>query len=158
LLTSRTRVADARTGRTHPRLDLTDAVRAAAPLPNDDRANARVLTTHGGRTSQTTWTATVEPGEPLHRGIPGGAPAAFRWTADPTGPARFSTAGTDYNTLTAVYRDGTTTPLGSAIRGDVTVNLNAGDTVLIAVDGEVVAPTIFAGTGRLMFTWNLSND
>ena len=90
LTTSATTVTDPRSNRSHPRLDLVAAVRAAFPLANDDQAAATPLTSWGGRYEQTTWTATREPGEPQHAWNAGGASVWFRWTAARSGTATSS--------------------------------------------------------------------
>jgi hypothetical protein len=48
---------DARSGRSHPRLDLLAAMRAPVPVPNDSRSAARVLPGWGGLLTQTTPTS-----------------------------------------------------------------------------------------------------
>lgn len=166
LRTSQVNLVDPRTGRTHPRLDLTDAVRAAAPVPNDDRGAARVLTGQGGRTAQTTWTATKEAGEPDHAGNAGGASVWYQWTPTQTAPATFTTDGSDFDTLLAVYRStagglsllGANDNSGTALTSTVTVPVHAGDTILIAVDGSLGMGSAFAATGQARLTWNLPND
>ncbi|MGH9133398.1 MAG: S8 family peptidase, partial [Ilumatobacteraceae bacterium] len=77
LTTSATTVTDPRSNRSHPRLDLVAAVRAAFPVANDDQGAATPLTSWGGRYEQTTWTATRESGEPQHAGNAGGASVWF---------------------------------------------------------------------------------
>lgn len=168
LTTSHTRLTDARSGRTHPRLDLVDAVRAAAPLANDDRAGATMLTGWGGRTSQTTWTATKEAGEADHGGDAGGASVWFRWIPTVTETALFTTEGSDFDTLLAIYREdanGGLTLLRENNDEDVgittslvTVPVAAGDSILIAVDGVNIAGTAFGASGHLTLTRNLRND
>jgi hypothetical protein len=164
--TSPTTLTDPRTGRTHPRLDLAAAVRAAAPVPNDDRAAARTLTGWGGQLDQTTWTATKEGGEQNHAGNPGGASVWFRWTATQAGTAVFATAGSDFDTLLAAYRDTGTTLVtlaenddvaGTGLQSLVSFPVSAGDTVLVAVDGKRLTSGFPVG-GRLHLSWNLPND
>jgi subtilisin family serine protease len=171
LRTSSTVLTDARTGRSHPRLDLLAALRAAVPVPNDPRSAARVLPGWGGQLTQTTWGATKEPGEPLHAGDTGGSSVWFRWTATQGGTLVLSTSGSDFDTLLAVYRETGTTltpvaanddaPAGApAIRTSlVTVPVTNGDTLLVAVDGKKPAGAgTFPAAGHLQLTWNLPND
>ncbi len=47
--------------------------------------------------------ATLEPGEPLHAGQPGGSSVWWSWTAAASEPVTMSTAGSSFNTLLAVY-------------------------------------------------------
>lgn len=167
LRTSATTVTDPRSNRSHPRLDLTAAVRAAFPVPNDDRAAATPLNAWGGRYEQTTWTATKESGEPMHAGRAGGASVWFRWTAARAGSATFTTQGSDYDTLLAVYRtaaNGALVPVAAnddAVAGSTTstvqLPVSAGDVLLIAVDGRDYSATD-AATGHLRLTTNLPHD
>lgn len=166
LKTSATQITDPRTGRIHPRLDLVSAVRAAFPVPNDNRAAATPLTAWGGHYEQTTWTATKEPGEPSHAGNAGGASVWFRWTAARSGSASISTQGSDYDTLLAVYRldaNGALVPVAAsddvagATTSAVQFTVTAGDVLLIAVDGRALTPTV-AASGDLKLTTNLPND
>jgi subtilisin family serine protease len=166
LTTSPTTLTDSRTARSHPRLDLAAAVGAAVPAPaNDNRAAATTLTTWSGVLDQTTWLATQEPGEPAHAGNSGGASVWYRWTAVQSGTAVIATSGSDYDTLLAAYRDnaGTLVQLAANddagptdIRSLITFPVNAGDTVLVAVDGKNTGgrPT----GGHLHLNWNLPND
>ncbi len=169
LKTSSVFVADQRTIEVHPRLNFPDAIRAAAPVPNDSRANPLALTTWSGRTSQTTWAATKEPGEADHGGNAGGASAWFRWMPDRDATVEFSTIGSDFNTLLAVYRvesNGSSTLLGedddsgpsNAETSIVTVQVRAGETIEIAADGFRHPGIAFPRTGHLRLNWNLPND
>jgi subtilisin family serine protease len=166
LKTSHVNDMDSRSGRTHPRLDLPDAVRAAAPVPNDNRSAATVLTTWGGRTAQTTWGATKEPGEANHAGSLGGSSIWYRWTPSQSATATFTTDGSDFDTVLAVYRDtgGALTLLGSndnagpSMTSAVAVPVTAGDAIFVAIDGVRPAGATFAVSGHVRLTWNLSND
>ena len=62
------------------------SVAAAAP-PNDDFANATVLPSEGGGVEASNIGATLEPGEPQHGPVPGGASVWFTWTAPRSGAA-----------------------------------------------------------------------
>ena len=166
LTTSATTVTDPRSNRSHPRLDLVAAVRAAFPVANDDQAAATPLTSWGGRYEQTTWTATREPGEPQHAGNAGGASVWFRWTAARSGTATFSTEGSDFDTLLGVYRSAPNGGLVMVASSDDVVGattsrvqfpVTAGDVLLIAVDGRQFTPTT-AASGHLRLTVNLPND
>jgi hypothetical protein len=162
--TSAVTVTDSRAGspgRSHPRLDLPSALRAAVPVPNDNRSAATSLAGWGGRLEQLTWAASSEPGEPAHAGSAAGASVWFTWTAPRPGNAVFSTAGSEFDTLVAVYAPGSATALASANGTGaslVQVGVNAGDVLHIAVDGDRSAVTGLSGTGRLRLTWNLPND
>jgi hypothetical protein len=87
--------------------------------------------------------ASKEPGEPNHAGNPGGASVWWSWTAPETDHVRISTAGSNFDTLLAVY---TGTGIGNLTLiaenddfGGVTSAVGflavAGTTYHIAVDG-----------------------
>jgi hypothetical protein len=59
---------------------------AAAQPPNDDFANPTVLPSEGGAEASNI-DATLEPGEPQHGAVPGGASVWFAWTAARSGAA-----------------------------------------------------------------------
>ena len=88
--------------------------------------------------------ATSEPGEPLHAGVPGGHSVWFTWTPLLSGVVTFSTAGSSFDTLLAVYRGNSLTNLTTVASDDdsggfytsiVTFNAVAGTQYSIAVDG-----------------------
>lgn len=89
--------------------------------------------------------ATKEPGEPDHAGDSGGASVWYSWTPNFTGAASIDTAGSNFDTLLAVYAGGSLgslTLLGSdddvgsaGSTGRVCLAVAAGQTVEIAVDG-----------------------
>ncbi len=166
--TSATSITDTRTSRTHPRLDLLTAVRAAYPIPNDDRAAATAITAWGTHIVQPTWTATKEAGEPAHAGNPGGASVWFKWTASQSGTAMINTFGSTYDTLLAVYRAGADGQLTTIAAADdvlgaktsaVQFPVSPGDIAWIAVDGKAGPPAApFPGSGHLSLMVNLPND
>jgi uncharacterized repeat protein (TIGR01451 family) len=88
--------------------------------------------------------ATSEPGEPLHAGVPGGHSVWFSWTPLLSGVVTFSTAGSSFDTLLAVYTGNNLTNLATVASDDdsggfytsvVTFNAVAGTQYSIAVDG-----------------------
>ena len=88
--------------------------------------------------------ATSEPGEPLHAGVPGGHSVWFTWTPLLSGVVTFSTAGSSFDTLLAVYTGSNLTNLtevasdddsGGFYTSSVTFNAVAGTRYSIAVDG-----------------------
>jgi hypothetical protein len=101
--------------------------------------------------------ATREKGEPWHARKPGGKSIWFSWTAPNTGPATFSTAGSDFDTLLAVYTGGRIDQLepeaasedsGGYLTSQVQLYAEAGQVYQIAVDG-------FAGAeGIVVLSWN----
>jgi uncharacterized repeat protein (TIGR01451 family) len=88
--------------------------------------------------------ATSEPGEPLHAAVPGGHSVWFTWTPLLSGVATFSTAGSSFDTLLAVYTGKSLTNLteiasdddsGGFYTSTVVFNAVAGTQYSIAVDG-----------------------
>ena len=78
---------------------------SAAELQGANRfENAPTIQTVGGIFRGDTFRATRQAGEPLHAGQDGGASVWFKWRAIGSGPVRFSTRGSDFDTVLAVYR------------------------------------------------------
>ncbi len=75
---------------------------AQAP-PNDNLANATVLTGTNATATGTTVGATTEPGEPAHAGYPAAHSIWFVWTAPDDGSALVDLTGSASGTLLAVY-------------------------------------------------------
>lgn len=117
---------------------------------NSELANARVLTV-GSSISGTNMNALSEPGEPDHAGEPATASVWYRWNATMTGRVAFSTRGSSFDTVAAVYT-GPATGATMATLVPVAANDNAvgttqtfsrvefqaisGTTYYIAVDGK----------------------
>jgi uncharacterized repeat protein (TIGR01451 family) len=109
----------------------------AAPA-NDNVADALVLSESTGSVEGSTLEATKEDGEPDHAGDPGGASVWFSWTAGQNGRQSFTTAGTEFATLLAVYRenDGFEEVVSdSSSPSVVEFDAEADTEYLIAVDG-----------------------
>jgi hypothetical protein len=86
--------------------------------PNDNFANAIVLTGASASVPGSNANATKEPGEPQHRpGNPGGASVWYRWTAPSNMNVVVSTEGSSFDTVLGVYT-------GSAVAGLLTVAQN----------------------------------
>ena len=75
----------------------------ADPPPNDDFADAEVLTGASGSVSGTNLGATLEVDEPTHAGEDGGRSVWYEWTPAESGPVRIDTFGSSIDTLLAVY-------------------------------------------------------
>ncbi|MCF7762442.1 MAG: immunoglobulin domain-containing protein [Verrucomicrobia bacterium] len=92
-----------------------------------------------------TYGSVKEPGEPNHSHLAGGASQWIRFVATQTGVVRFSTEGSDFDTLLAVYTgaglssltlEGSDNNSGSDGRTSVLdLSVTAGRTYYIAVDG-----------------------
>ncbi len=121
---------------------------------NSTLANATTLSTNVGITG-TNRNALSEPGEPAHAGQPAQASVWYRWTANLTGPVAFSTKGSSFDTVAAVYSGPATNPsfanLVPVASNDNAVPLSpsvpatfsrvefqaiAGTTYYVAVDGK----------------------
>jgi hypothetical protein len=128
------------------------------PPPNDNFANARVIIGTQVSIDGTSVGATKETGEPDHAGNPGGASVWYRWQAPASGIATFTTTGSSFNTLLAVYTGSGVAGLTSVASNDdfngtlqssVTFNAEVGLVYHFAVDGSGGA------TGSIVFAWNL---
>ena len=133
------------------------------PAPaNDNLANAQALAGCTGTISGTNVGATKETGEPSHDpgGTVGGGSVWYTWQAPSSGSVTFTTAGSDFDTVLAVYTGTTISALSSTlvvsnddvVSGDVsssvTFTATAGITYRIAVDG-------WGGeSGNIKLNWN----
>jgi hypothetical protein len=167
LKSSSVQIFDPRSGTTHPRLNIPDVIRAAAPVPNDNRATPALLTKWSGRTEQRTWAATKEPGELNHGGNSGGSSIWYRWTPAQTGTVDLTTEGSSFDTVLAAYligSNGSSTLLaendnaGPSQTSFITIPVTAGQTIDIAIDGVRQPGMVFAASGLAKLTWNLPND
>jgi lysyl endopeptidase len=75
-----------------------------AQIRNDHFADAILLRGRRGSVTGTNVGATSQRGEPVHAGVGGGKSVWWRWRARRTERAEFSTAGSDFDTVLAVYR------------------------------------------------------
>jgi hypothetical protein len=118
-------------------LNVTTAV-APAPPPNDMFASPQSLGGSSGTVTGTTVAATKESGEPNHAGNPGGHSIWYRWTAPAKATVTFTTAGSSFPTLLAVYTGTRLTKLSTVAAttsGTLSFAARAGTTYMIAVDG-----------------------
>lgn len=140
-------ITDNRNSVIKPRIDLLASLGAV----NNNFAAAVTLSGQSGSVYGDTIDASKESGEPNHAGNNGGKSLWWNWTAPFTGSVNINTAGSDYNTLLAIYTGGSVGTL-SLVAGrwslvaanddnlpSTTSNLNfiaqAGTTYRIAVDG-----------------------
>ena len=121
------------------------------PPANDNFAAAQVLTGCSGSTNSANVGATHEAGEPQHFPPGGGGAGAgnrsvwYRWQAPGNGSFDFTTAGSRYDTVLAIYTGSAVGSLTLVGRSDdvsgsnrtskVNVNATAGTVYRIAVDG-----------------------
>ncbi|HEU0011479.1 MAG TPA: DUF11 domain-containing protein [Verrucomicrobiae bacterium] len=140
-------------------LGLSLATLAPAQPANDTFDNASTVTGPTGSATGSTLGATKEPGEPDHAGNFGGASIWFSWQAPTNGTATFSTIGSDFDTLLAVYRGTSVSGLSLVAGNDdsgfgllqstVQFAARAGTTYKLAVDG-------YDGEeGSVVLSWDL---
>src|SRR4051794_16631908 len=111
---------------------------------NDNFANAQTISGANATVSGTNVNATKESGEPDHAGITGGKSVWYKWTPQASGTTTIDTAGSNFDTLLAVYTGGAVNSLTEVASNDdadgglqskVSFTANAGTTYRIAVDG-----------------------
>ncbi len=120
----------------------------STPPPNDDFVNAQVITGSSGTVNGTNIFSSKETGEPSHSpdGNLGGKSVWYRWTAPSSGSATLTTAGSNYDTLLAVYTGSSVNALTAIVKNDdvdlgvirtsaVQFNAVGGTTYQIAIDG-----------------------
>jgi phosphotransferase system IIB component len=123
-------------------------ISATTPPPNDAFANAQGISGTNGSVAGTNIFATKEAGEPSHSpdGNLGGRSVWYVWTAPSSGSASLTTAGSNYDTLLAVYTGTAVNGLNAIVKNDdvqsgvittstVQFQAVAGTTYHIAVDG-----------------------
>lgn len=139
-----------------------------APPPNDARTNAIQLSGHRARVAGNTYAAGPEIGEPRHADVGARRAVWYVWTAPvDTGqanhPLTATTAGSDFDTVLAVYTTNSVGGLELAIENDnvtlterysrVTFIPQSGTTYFFAVDG---ANPMQGGPVRRSFVGNYS--
>ena len=117
----------------------------AAPPGNDDFANARVIAGTTGSVAGSNVGATKETGEPDHAGNPGGHSIWYSWTAPADGNVAFTTIGSGFDTLLAIYTGAAVNALTPVAANDdapdgsgpsaVSFAAMSGITYSVAVDG-----------------------
>ena len=135
---------------------------AAAQSLQDYFTNRLTITNLTGEITQNNSNATVEAGEPLHGGKPGGHSLWISWVARSNGIVTFKTETSGFDTLLSAYQftatNGTTfADLREVARADdseglgfesqIEFGVRAGERYEIAVDGY------FGATGQVDFQW-----
>jgi hypothetical protein len=130
---------------------LTVAVASAAP-PNDNFANAEVLSGNSDQTTGSNIDATGEPGEPNHAGASGPTRSVwYSWQAPASGSVAVDTCGSNFDTILAAYTGTAVNALTvmasdddgaefcpeptAGFESQIVFNVTAGTTYWIAVDG-----------------------
>ncbi|MFM8653196.1 MAG: hypothetical protein ACKODZ_00480, partial [Verrucomicrobiota bacterium] len=129
-----------------------------ATVPNDAFASATVVSNSFTVTGSSTG-ATREASEPNHAGVSGGKSVWWSWTAPANGKLVLATAGSNFDTVLAVYTGSQVGQLSTVASNDdvsrsdmtsrVTISVRAGTTYRFAVDGYQGA----AGSIRLAGTF-----
>lgn len=133
-----------------------NAVIPSNPIPNDAFASPIVLSgSSATRSDDSNKWATKEAGEPYHAGDLGGASVWYRWTASSARPVTIDTAGSDFDTVLAVYTGGSVGSLAPVVSNNdadggftskVTFTPTPGTTYQIAVDGRFFYSGPWRGT------------
>jgi hypothetical protein len=129
---------------------------AAAPPVNDAFSAAAAIRGDRARSEAANVGATSEAGEPAHAGNMGGASVWFRWTAPRDGSFAFVTAGSDFDTVLAVYTGPALDALDQLVADDDAGPLATSELSFHAVAGTVyhVAVDGFQGkVGRVHLAW-----
>ena len=130
--------------------------------PNDGFASAVATDGASGTTHGSSFGATKQSGEPNHAGNAGGASVWLRWTAPADGVYGFSTEGSLFDTVLAVYSGaslGGLTPVAANddtawnnLRSTLTITTQQGVTYSIAIDGKRFAYS-GAASGDYTLKW-----
>src|SRR5262249_2911386 len=95
----------------------TDSLGQAAPI-NDSFANRIVLSGSTNYVIASNVGASREAGEPSHAGSEGGSSIWWSWTAERSGTVLFSTTGSSFDTLLAIYFGDSLTNLTQIVSDD----------------------------------------
>ena len=116
---------------------------------NNNFASRTAISSSGGTVSGSNVNATKEGGEPYHAGYAGGKSVWWSWTPSVSGSAVIKTLGSSFDTLLAIYTGSSVSALTLVLNGSnddfggntsqVTINVTAGTTYQIAVDGYLAA-------------------
>ena len=135
-----------------------DYQRVGAAPPNDNFGAAQSISGANGSVAGSSLDATKEPGETTV----GGASIWYRWTAPASGPAQFSTQGSDFDTILSIYSsNGTSLTLvasdddGLAPRSLADFTATMGTVYYIAISGKIT--NNLADSGQAMLAWTLND-
>ena len=132
--------------------------------PNDNFANAQIIAGCSGSVKGSNFIATKEAGEPSHSpdNNAGGGSVWYQWQAPSTGSVTITTAGSNFDTVLAVYTGNSVGTLTAIAKNDdvnsgvvttstVTFAATADTNYRIAVDGYG------ADRGNIVLNWTRSN-
>jgi len=144
-----------------------------SPPPNDNFANAQVLSGCSGSVNGTNVGATKETGEPNHLSTTndptgGGSRSIwYSWQAPSSGNVTFDTSGSSFDTVMGIYTGSAVNSLtviaqhddvvaGTVRTSQITFNATAGTTYRIAVDGYNNGGA-GGDVGSVTLNWNAPN-
>jgi hypothetical protein len=130
------------------------------PPPNDDFANAQLISGTFGTVLGSNAGASREANEPTHGGNVGGASVWYRWIAPSNGTVSFTTKASQIEPLLAAYTgskiSSLTTPSGSnSSSATISFPVSAGTTYYIALDGFKQSNG-FIRNGNITLSWLLT--
>ncbi|HEY2961265.1 MAG TPA: NF038122 family metalloprotease [Pyrinomonadaceae bacterium] len=147
-----------------------NAVAPPSPPANDNFTNAQTITGCSGTVTGTNVAATQESGEPNHSPDNNGGTHSiwYQWQAPASGNVTFTTAGSGFDTVLAVYTGNAVNSLSSIVKNDdvdlgmvttstVTFPATAGVFYRIAVDGYNNSSSNNGEIGPVTLNWNLDN-
>jgi hypothetical protein len=127
---------------------------------NDTFINATSIAGNAGQASGTNVAATKEAGEPNHAGNAGGKSVWWRWTAPASGSVTITTAGSDFDTLLAVYTGSAVSVLDLVAQDDNDGNPGGTSTVMFAAQARTTYQIAVDGAngagGVVALNWSLS--
>jgi hypothetical protein len=134
-----------------------------SPPANNNFANAQTISGCSGSVNGTNNGSNKESGEPSHSpdNDPGGGSVWYQWQAPANGAATITTAGSNFDTVLAVYQGNSVGALttigknddvnpGNVITSTLTFNVVANSVYKIAVDGWSNA------RGNIVLNWSLA--
>lgn len=130
-------------------------------VTNDNFSSRIAISGTSGQTTGSNINCTKELGEPNHAGNSGGQSVWWEWVAPASGQVEISTAGSNFDTLLAVYSGTSVSNLTTVASNDdygmtyqsrVSFNAQQGTSYKIAVDGWVTS------AGNITLNWLLTPD
>lgn len=124
----------------------------------DDFADRKLVSTSSGSIEGTNADATQESSEPKHAGKNGHRSVWLAWRAPASGIATFSTAGSTFDTLLAIYTGSNLASLVPVASNDDDEGVLSSRVQFNAIEGveyQVAIDGVRAGKGRVLLNWSL---
>lgn len=137
------------------------------PPSNNNFASAQLISGTSGSVSGSNAGATREIGEPIHAGNVGGRSIWFRWIAPSNMTVRFTTLGSAFDTLLAVYTGNSVSSLSPVAASDDADGLTtssvawvaiSGTTYYIAIDGRSAGVGSETANGAATVAWSATTS